>query len=151
MNTRQLISLLLPALLTIACSSTQPGPAFERNGVRLPIARIHNAWFEALDRSNPKLHDELLVALAESRRTGSEVFILKRTLGEGKSAQVFYAASLKRGGADNLMSVNFATREFLFDHFNSVDGPTMEATRNLLYNQERIRIIKSDLGIFGIK
>ena len=64
---------------------------------------------------------------------------------------MFYAASLERGGADNLMGVNYSTREFMFDHFSGTDGPSLETIRNHLYNEERIRIIKRDLGIFGIK
>ena len=135
----------------IACSTNQSYTTYHDNGITLPMARVHNACFEELDRVNPQLHDVLLVALAESRRSGREVFVHKRTLGEGENAQVFYAASLERGGSDNLMSVNYSTREFMFDHFGEADGPTLENTRNRLYNEERIRIIKRDLGIFGIK
>lgn len=151
MISRVIASLIITILLGVSCSSTQPEPAYIRNDITLPMAQVRNAWFKELDRANPQLHDVLLVALAESRRSGREVFVHKRTLGEGENAQVFYAASLERGGSDNLMSVNYSTREFMFDHFGEADGPTLENTRNRLYNEERIRIIKRDLGIFGIK
>jgi hypothetical protein len=150
MSKQYFVSLVF-ILFGIACSSTQPEPAYIRDGVTLPMAQVRNAWFKELDRANPQLHDVLLMALAESRRSGQEVFILKRTLGEGENARALYTASLERGGADNLMSVNYSTREFMFDHFGEADGPTLEKTRNRLYNEERIRIIKRDLGIFGIK
>ena len=151
MKSHSIAFMLLPILFGIACSSTRPDSAYQRNGITLPMAQVRNAWFEELDRVNPQLHDVLLVALTESRQTGREVFILKRTLGESENTQVLYAASLERGGADNLMGVNYDTREFTFDHFNEADGPSLETIRNHLYNEERIRIIKRDLGIFGIK
>ena len=151
MKSRSIAFMLLPILFGIACSSTRPDSAYQRNGMTLPMAQVRNAWFEELDRVNPQLHDVFLVALTERRETGREVFILKRTLGESENTQVLYAASLERGGADNLMGVNYDTREFTFDHFNEADGPSLETIRNHLYNEERIRIIKRDLGIFGIK
>jgi hypothetical protein len=151
MNSHWIALLIAITLLGVACSSTQPEPAYIRNDITLPMAQVRNAWFKELDRANPQLHDVLLVALAESRRSDREVFILKRTLGEGENASTLYTASLERGGSDNLMSVNYSTREFMFDHFGESDGPTLEETRNRLYNEERIRIIKHDLGIFGIK
>ena len=151
MKSRSIAFMILHILFGIACSSTRPDSAYQRNGITLPLTQVRNAWFEELDRVNPQLHDVLLVALTESRQTGREVFILKRTLGESENTQVLYAASLERGGADNLMGVNYDTREFTFDHFNEADGPSLETIRNHLYNEERIRIIKRDLGIFGIK
>jgi len=115
------------------------------------MADIRNAWLEELDRSNPELHDTILIALVLSRQAGREVFVHKRTVGEGGAAQVFYGTSMERGGSENLMSVNYATREFLFDHFTPADGPTLQAMREQLFAKERIRAIKRDLGIFGIK
>ena len=149
--TKQYFVSLAFILFGIACSSNQSYTTYHDNGVTLPMAWVHNAWFEELDRVNPQLHDVLLVALAKSRQTSREVFVHKRRLGEGENSQVFYAASLERGGSDNLMSVNYSTREFMFDHFGESDGPTLEETRNRLYDEERIRIIKRDLGIFGIQ
>ena len=55
----------------------------------------------------------------------------------------------ERGGADNVVGVNFATREFLFDHFLPADGPSMQDIRTRLQNALRVRSIKRDLGIFG--
>ena len=138
-------------LFGVACSSTQPEPAYIRDGVTLPMAQVRNAWLKELDHANPQLHDVLLMALAESRRSGQEVFIIKHMLGEGENTRTLYTASFERGGSGNLMSVNYLTREFMFDHFGESDGPTLENTRNRLYNEERIRILKRDLGIFGIK
>ena len=150
MSKQYLVSLVLLLFIPIGCA-TGSGPVFERGGIRLSLAQVRNAWLKELNQLNPQLHDVLLVALVESRQTGREVFILKRTLGDGENVQAFYTASLQRGGSENLMSVNYPTREFMFDHFSEADGPTLENTRNRLYNEERIRIIKRDLGIFGIK
>ena len=88
MKSRLIAFMLLPILFGIACSSTRPDSAYQRNGITLPLTQVRNAWFEELDRVNPQLHDVLLVALTESRQTGREVFILKRTLGESENAQV---------------------------------------------------------------
>ena len=53
------------------------------------------------------------------------------------------------GGADNVVGVNYATREFLFDHYLPTDGPTLNKIRQSLRNDTRSRELKKDLGIFG--
>ncbi len=115
---------------------------------------VLNAWFEALDRENFALHDELLKALFLSRNTGHEVFVRRLVLdeeagGEADSVPRRYHVSLERGGADNVVGVNFATREFRLDHFTPADGPTLQQVRERLENKQAIRRLKRDLGIFG--
>jgi hypothetical protein len=124
------------------------------NPVAHPIAEpnatvVRKAWFKALDRENPNLHDRLLVALHLSRETGKEVFVRRLEIEGAKSPPQRYRVSTERGGADNVVGVNFATREFLFDHYLPTDGPTMQAIRTRLQNAASIRRIKRDLGIFG--
>ena len=150
MSKRILVSATV-LLAVLAGCATGTGEVYQRNDLRLPMADIRNAWLEELDRSNPELHDTILIALVLSRQAGREVFVHKRTVGEGEAAQVFYGTSMERGGSENLMSVNYATREFLLDHFTPADGPTLQAMREQLFAKERIRAIKRDLGIFGIK
>ena len=142
---------LLASLLLLAACATGPDTHYQREGINLPMAEVRNAWLEELDRANPDLHDILLTALFHSRQLGTEIFILKRRVGEGKNSHLVYGVSRIRGGSDNLMSVNYATREFLFDHFTPEDGPTLEEVRDHMFTRERIRSIKRDLGIFGIK
>ena len=110
---------------------------------------MRNAWFEALDRDNIALHDTLLLALFESRRTGQVVFVRRLELEGAEEPLRLYLVSLERGGADNVVGVNFATREFLFDHYLPNDGPTLNEIRQSLRNDTRIRELKKDLGIFG--
>jgi len=112
---------------------------------------VLNAWFEALDRENFPLHDTLLEALFVSRRTGKTVFVLRVAVEGAKTPPHLYRVSLERGGADNIVGVNHATREFLFDHFLPSDGPTLQQTRQRLHYDGRVRELKKDLGIFGIK
>ena len=115
------------------------------------MARVRNEWFEELNKVNPQLHDTLLEALFLSRQSGKPVFVSKRRLEtEGKPGPLVYAPSLKRGGADNLLSVRFSDRSFRLDHFDAKeDGPTLEQVRERLYTEERIRKLKRELGIFG--
>ena len=122
-----------------------------RNGVVIPMGRVRNEWFKKLDEVNPQLHDTLLEALFLSRQSGKQVYVLKRRLGtDEKPGPVVYAPSLTRGGADNLLSVQFSDRSFHFDHFDTKeDGPTLEQVRERMFTEERIRRLKRDLGIFG--
>jgi hypothetical protein len=134
--------LLLPLLSLISgCASTTSQSSNE--------AAVRNAWFEALDRDNIALHDTLLLALFESRRTGQVVFVRRLELEGAEEPLRLYRVSLERGGADNVVGVNFATREFLFDHYLPNDGPTLNEIRQSLRNDTRIRELKKDLGIFG--
>jgi hypothetical protein len=134
--------ILLPLLSLIAgCVSTASQSSNK--------AAVRNAWFEALDRDNIALHDTLLLALFESRRTGQIVFVRRLELEGAKEPLRLYRVSLERGGADNVVGVNFATREFLFDHYLPTDGPTLNEIRQSLRNDTRIRELKKELGIFG--
>ena len=134
--------ILLPLLSLISgCASTTSQSSNE--------AAVRNAWFEALDRDNIALHDTLLLALFESRRTGQVVFVRRLELEGAEEPLRLYLVSLERGGADNVVGVNFATREFLFDHYLPNDGPTLNEIRQSLRNDTRIRELKKDLGIFG--
>ena len=134
--------ILLPLLSLIAgCASTTSQSSNE--------AAVRNAWFEALDRDNIALHDTLLLALFESRRTGQIIFVRRLELEGAEEPLRLYLVSLERGGADNVVGVNFATREFLFDHYLPNDGPTLNEIRQSLRNDTRIRELKKDLGIFG--
>jgi hypothetical protein len=134
--------ILLPLLSLISgCASTTSQSSNE--------AAVRNAWFEALDRDNIALHDTLLLALFESRRTGQVVFVRRLELEGAEEPLRLYRVSLERGGADNVVGVNFATREFLFDHYLPNDGPTLNEIRQSLRNDTRIRELKKDLGIFG--
>lgn len=150
MSKRILVSLAAIILGWTGCVSSSRD-IYQRNDLTLSMATVRNAWLEELDRVNPDLHDSILIALVRSRQTGREVFIHKRTIGEGEAARAFYGTSMERAGAENLMGVNFATREFLFDHFNNDDGPSLETIRERLFAREAIRKVKRDLGIFGIK
>ena len=118
---------------------------------KLTESAVLNAWFEDLDRENFMLHDTLLEALFISRQTGKTVFVLRGTVEETETPPRLYRVSMERGGADNIVGVNHASREFLFDHFLPSDGPTLQQTRRRLQYDGRIRGLKRDLGIFGIK
>ena len=134
--------ILLPLLSLIAgCASTTSQSSNE--------AAVRNAWFAALDRDNIALHATLLLALFESRRTGQIIFVRRLELEGAEDPLRLYRVSLERGGADNVVGVNFATREFLFDHYLPNDGPTLNEIRQSLRNDTRIRELKKDLGIFG--
>jgi hypothetical protein len=134
--------ILLPLLSLISgCASTTSQSSNE--------AAVRNAWFEALDRDNIALHDTLLLALFESRRTGRIVFVRRLELEGTDEPLRLYRISIERGGADNVVGVNYATREFLFDHYLPTDGPTLNEIRQSLRNDTRIRELKKDLGIFG--
>ena len=134
--------ILLPLLSLVAgCTSTTSQSSSE--------AAVRNTWFKALDRDNIALHDSLLLALFESRRTGQIIFVRRLELEGAKKPLRLYRVSLERGGADNVVGVNFATREFLFDHYLPTDGPTLNEIRQSLRNDTRIRELKKDLGIFG--
>ena len=137
---RLLILLPLLSLVAGCASTTNPSPN---------EAAVRNAWFEALDRNNIALHDTLLLALFESRRTGRIVFVRRLELEGTDEPLRLYRISIERGGADNVVGVNFATREFLFDHYLPNDGPTLNEIRQSLRNDTRIRELKKDLGIFG--
>lgn len=144
--------ILLPAImLMMGCAISIHSI---KNPVDHPIAEpdvieVRNAWFEALDLANPDLHDSLLVALHLSRQTGAEVFVRRLEIEGAKTPPQRYRVSTERGGADNVVGVNFATREFLFDHYLPTDGPSIQEIRTRLQNAVRIRRIKRDLGIFG--
>jgi len=114
-------------------------------------ATVLNAWFEELDRENFALHDILLEALVYSRQSGKVVFVRRVEVPNTEEPQRLYRLSFDRGGADNIVGVNFATREFLFDHFLPSDGPTLNQIRQQVRDRGRIRQIKKDLGIFGIR
>jgi hypothetical protein len=137
----------LPVLLLFfGCVST--GSTFQGKPTE---SAVINTWFEELNRENFVLHDILLRALFISRQTGKVVYV-RRVEAEGaKIPPRLYRVSLERGGSDNLVGVNFAMREFLFDHFLPSDGPNLNQTRRSLRYGERIRELKKDLGIFGIK
>jgi hypothetical protein len=144
--------ILLPAIaLMMGCAiSIQSIKNPVADSIAEPTAtEVRNAWFEALDRANPDLHDSLLVALFLSRQTGAEVFVRRLEIEGAKAPPQRYHVSAERGGADNVVGVNFATREFLFDHFLPADGPSMQDIRTRLQNALRVRSIKRDLGIFG--
>ena len=132
--------------LAIGCASTRSTTQGEPTE-----AAVFNAWFEDLDRENFMLHDTLLEALFISRQTGKTVFVLRVTVEEAETPPRLYRVSLERGGVDNIVGVNHASREFLFDHFLPSDGPTLQQTRRRLHYDGRIRNLKRDLGIFGIK
>ena len=132
--------------LAISCASTS---SISQGKLNEPA--VLNAWFEDLDRENFMLHDTLLEALFISRQTGKTVFVLRVTVEGAETPPRLYRVSLERGGADNIVGVNHASREFLFDHFLPSDGPTLQQTRRRLHYDGRIRGLKRDLGIFGIK
>ena len=132
--------------LAIGCETT----SFNSQG-KLTESAVLNAWFEDLDRENFMLHDSLLEALFISRQTGKTVFVLRGTAEGAKTPSRRYRVSMERGGADNIVGVNHASREFLFDHFLPSDGPSLQQARQRHRYDERIRGLKKDLGIFGIK
>ena len=114
---------------------------------------VLNAWFKELDQVNFPLHDKLLEALFISRQTGGEVFVL-RIMPERSDQDTplkRYRVSTKRGGADNVVGVNYATGEFRLDHYLAIDGPTLDEVRQHLQNRSRIRELKKELGIFGVQ
>ena len=113
---------------------------------------VLNAWFTELDEVNFALHDALLEALFASKRTGKEVFV-RRIAIEGRSggSSKHYGVSTERGGADNVMGVNYVTREFRLDHYLPTDGPTLDEVAQHLKNQFRIRELKRELGVFDIR
>ena len=139
--------ILLPFLsLIVGCvstSSSSQGKSTE--------SAVLNAWFEDLNRDNFALHDTLLEALFISRQTGKTVFVLRVNVEGAEQPPRLYRVSLERGGVDNIVGVNHSTREFLFDHFLPSDGPSLQQIRQRLRYDERIRGLKKDLGIFGIK
>jgi len=140
--------ILLPAImLMMGCAISIH---FINNPTAEPdVTEVRNAWFEALNLANPNLHDSLLMALHLSRQTGAEVFVCRLEIEGAKTVPQRYRVSAERGSSDNVVGVNFATREFLFDHYLPTDGPTMQAIRTRLQNAASIRRIKRDLGIFG--
>ena len=114
---------------------------------------VLNAWFKELDQANFPLHDKLLEALFISRQTGKEVFV-RRIMTEGGNQDIplkRYRVSTERGGADNVVGVNYATGEFRLDHYLAADGPTLDEVRQHLQNRSRIRELKKELGIFGVQ
>ena len=137
------LSVLLLAIGCATVNSTSDGQPSQ--------SAVLNAWFEDLNRKNFPLHDTLLEALFISRQTGKTVFVLRVTLEGNDTPQRLYRVSLERGGVNNIVGVNHATREFLFDHFLPSDGPTLQQARQRLHYEGRIRELKKDLGIFGIK
>ena len=113
---------------------------------------VLNAWFTQLDEVNFALHDALLKALFVSKRLGKEVFVRRITVeGASEGSLKHYRVSTERGGADNVVGVNYATREFLLDHYLAGDGPTLDEVRQHLKDQSRIRVLKRELGIFGVR
>ena len=139
------ICLFTVMVCTIGCRTATPGDAEDREAVL-------NAWFEELDQENFALHDVLLEALFVSRRMEQEVFVVRLSFpNETRAPARRYRVSLERGGSDNVVGVNHATREFRLDHFLPSDGPTLDETRQNLINQSRIRALKKDLGIFGVR
>ncbi len=58
---------------------------------------------------------------------------------------------LNEVGRNNVMGVNYVTREFRLDHYLSTDGPTLDEVAQHLKNQFRIRELKRELGIFNIR
>ena len=113
---------------------------------------ILNAWFTELDEVNFALHDTLLEALFVSKRTGKEVFVRRIAIeGSGGGSSKNYGVSTERGGADNVMGVNYVTREFRLDHYLPTDGPTLDEVAQHLKNQFRIRELKRELGVFDIR
>ena len=141
----RLLILLSSLSLIVGCRST----SFSKS--KPTESAVLNAWFEDLNRDNFALHDTLLEALFISRQTGKTVFVLRVTVEGAKTPKHLYRVSLERGGADNIVGVNHATREFLFDHFLPSDGPALQQTRQRLHYDRRVRELKKDLGIFGIK
>ena len=141
----RLLILLSSLSLIVGCGSTSSskGKATE--------SAVLNAWFEDLNRDNFALHDTLLEALFISRQTGKTVFVLRVNVEGAEQPPRLYRVSLERGGVDNIVGVNHSTREFLFDHFLPSDGPSLQQARQRLRYDERIRGLKKDLGIFGIK
>ena len=142
--------ILLPAIALMM------GCAISIHSINNPIAEpnateVRDTWFELLDLANPDLHDSLLVALHLSRQTGAEVFVRRLEIEGAKTMPQRYRVSAERGSSDNVVGVNFATREFLFDHYLPADGPSMQGIRTRLRNAASIRRIKRDLGIFGIR
>ena len=140
--------LLLPvlALLMGCCSTPEPGAGPSSHGAVL------NAWFAQLDEVNFALHDTLLNALFVSKRLGKEVFVRRITVeGDSEDSLKHYKVSTERGGADNVVGVNYATREFRLDHYLPTDGPTIDQVRQRLKNQFRIRELKKELGVFDIR
>ena len=80
--------ILLPAIaLMMGCAiSIQSIKNPVADSIAEPTAtEVRNAWFEALDRANPDLHDSLLVALHLSRQTGGEVFVRRLEIEGAKS------------------------------------------------------------------
>ena len=140
--------ILLPAIALMM------GCAISIHSINNPITEpnateVRDAWFEALDLANPDLHDSLLLALHLSRQTGAEVFVRRLKVEGAKTPPQRYRVSVERGSSDNVVGVNFATREFLFDHYLPADGPSIQGIRTRLRNAASIRRIKRDLGMFG--
>ena len=44
--TKQYFVSLVLILFGIACSSNRPDPAYQRNGITLPMAQVRNAWLD---------------------------------------------------------------------------------------------------------
>ena len=139
--------LLSVLVLLVSCRAT-PEPVADPSSHEAVL----DAWFTQLDEVNFALHDTLLKALFVSRRLGKEVFVLRISAERG-SEDLFkrYKVSTDRGGADNVVGVNWATREFRLDHYLPTDGPTIDQVRQHLKNQFRIRDLKKELGVFGIR
>ena len=140
--------LLLPLLaLFVGCRAT-PEPVADPSN----HGAVLNAWFTQLDEVNFALHDTLLKALFVSRRSGKEVFVRRITVeGASEDSLKHYKVSTERGGADNVVGVNWATCEFRLDHYLPTDGPTINQIRQRLKNQFRIRELKKELGVFDIR
>ncbi len=150
-----LLSLVLAGWCAGCAATGANGPDdVDRDGLRLSLATIRNEWFLEINRVNPQLHDTLLEALYLSRQQRREVFVHKRSLGTANATEPaahLYLPSLVRGGPENVLSVDYASRTFLLDHYSEADGPTMEQVRDRLFDTRRIEEIKRDLGIFGVK
>ena len=139
---------LLPVMsLFVGCISNT-SPAADPSDHKAVL----NAWFTELDEVNFALHDALLEALFASKRTGKEVFVRRISVeGVSEGSSKRYGVSTERGGADNVVGVNYATREFRLDHYLPTDGPTLAEVRQHLKNQLRIRELKRELGVFGLR
>ncbi len=111
---------------------------------RLTAKDLQSKWIKSLNESNPELHDAIIAAMLISKDANVEIY-LHRNIGENKKFK--YTISDKRGDAENILSYNYKTDFFTFDHYSIDDGFTMQMVENREIINRKINKYYEELGV----